>query len=82
VVIACKNHYVVQNATKISKLNFSKHTKYIFDTSIIKDIEIWSLHDFHDTFQGLESFLQKKSEKKHVSFIQNTSMYIGAKMVS
>ena len=51
-VIVCKSHYVVQYAKK-----------YIFDTSITKDIEIWSLHNFHDNFQGLECVLQKRSEK-------------------
>ena len=51
-VIAYKSHYVVQYAKKC-----------IFNTSITKDIEIWSLHDFHDNFQGLESVLQKRSEK-------------------
>ena len=63
---------------KISNLHFSEHTKYIFDTSINKDTEIWSLYDFHDIFQELEIFLTKK---KRVPFIQNTSMYIGAKKI-
>ena len=48
----------------IENLDFSKHTKYIYDTCITKDIEINSLQDFHDTFQKLQFFLQKKSEKK------------------
>ena len=44
---------------KISKVNFSKNTKYIFDTSITNDIEIWSLQDFHDIFQGLKVLYKK-----------------------
>lgn len=44
-------------------LDFLKHTKYIFDTSITKDIEITTLQDFHDTFHRLQIFLQKRSEE-------------------
>ena len=44
--------------------NFGMHTKFLFDTSIIIDIEIGRLEDFHQTFHGLGKFFKKKSEEK------------------
>ena len=60
---------------KTSDFNFSKHTKYIFDTSITKNIEICSLHDFHDIFQGLESFLQFFFNKNKKTRLFHTNVH-------
>ena len=68
----CLDKLVTENPNRIccpictrkKDVDFSNHTKYVFDMSISQGFEIDSLMEFHDLFDNFTNFFKQSSKSK------------------
>ena len=73
----CLDKLVIENPNRIccpictrkKNVDFSNHTKYVFDMSILQGFEIDSLMESHDLFDNFTSFLKQSSKSKKKNLI-------------